>query len=325
MSKLDIDYIINVCGKNVVIDCGHISVNFNKGLYFGQEGNIASDSEMETLEIGSKIALLLKQRLKNPVCNICFSDVSKNLKEAESRSLIKNLIRSGEVFDYLPSFYQSKISDLLKSNIRIKFSLQTANSNLFLRVLKKLKKEIRKSHDVKEVYLKHSNHFITDQAENLFGLVSPLVLDSVRENEIMGGDWWQDPSISLHPNDLLQAPLLKLKKTRTIFLFSKTDGTLCPGTYLGQIYQFEPSMDRIAIYSRKDDPAIGEKINQATIAAFHIDPKFSARCFQIVKPVMLPGFELTEISRNDFKDFEYREFNELFLDHQYKEFPVGVF
>ncbi|MEG5059469.1 hypothetical protein QUB60_17335 [Microcoleus sp. A2-C5] len=264
-------------GKKLVIDCGHAPI-FYDGERFFIGKNKPSETEILTLEMG----LILKQYLENHgVCdiqlNICLSDTRKYIKDISARSVLRNLISE----QTLPKFFPKDYSDLLLQYGYTEpplITLQSKNSNLFTRQLKKVKKRIRSGDDAKNSFNNSKCIYLVSSDGNTFGFTNAFLFDCRTENSQMGGSWWLDESIEIHPSDLFNAPFLRIKKMKVINVYNKYSGILCPGSYCGLLQNFDNNYNHISIYCRKDDEAIGEKVLRGVISAFSFIDFFDRKC-----------------------------------------------
>lgn len=259
------DYLHKLDGSLVVIDCGHLPVLVSEeGLFqFGKEGE-PSVTEIFTLALGVDVYKRLKKFGREAKLSICFSDTTRYFKYPEKRPLLKEMCETGEVVSILPISYQEIVREVDPADYF--FSLQTVNSNRFTKIIKKVKKDIRTINDEQKVFDIYNVLFAKDNLDILFSFTNSFLLDVSNENKALDGSWWLDEFSTLHPTDLVKAPVASLKKFGIISLYSKKTGILCPATYGGLISYFGDGVDHVAIYSRNDDPSIGEKIIRGIVS-----------------------------------------------------------
>lgn len=263
LSTIDLEFLKN---QRVVIDCGHAAICLQQNtILLGDEG-YASPSQIATLQLGVALYHYLTALGKCAILSICFTDTSRFLGDPSQRASIRELIENGSMLERLPNEYRQLLSGIEKDNIH--FSLQTRNSNRFSALIKRVKAKIKASSSADELFESYRCLFLEKQgAGKTFGFTHPFLLSGQEETQALGGSWWEDESISIHPSDLLKAPLVKLKRLKHINLYDKADGILCPATYGGLLLGFDSSYDHIAVYSRLDDEHSGEKICRGVISA----------------------------------------------------------
>ncbi|MGD2168828.1 MAG: hypothetical protein PVI40_01135 [Chlamydiota bacterium] len=311
LTAFDIDHYAHQSKEHLVIDAGHTSLGTKDGKYvFGHNKAHPSSSEENTLQLAFELASKLCCFQKKCTVHICFSDTTKNFEKIHHRDSFKQILLENKVFNLLPSSYQ----DLIRrySDIDVSFSLQTQLSNLSTKLMKGLKKKLKKLKDNSHIFKEYGAFFMKDMLDDNFGLVHPFILDHAQETLTMGGDWWLDEESSIHPADLTLNPLLKVKKSGTILLYSKISGILCPGTYAGLMFGLNPNIDFLSIYSRDDDPAIGEKINSGVIAALTISKAIQCKCTQFITTSGMKKCEITEINPQKLKSYQSQGFKAFF-------------
>ena len=322
------EQLFKLSGRKIVIDCGHTPLSANgEVLTYGRNGR-PSSSEILTLSLGVDLYKRLKNAKKSPQMSICFSDTTRFFKDPSQRSLIKEKCETGKIYDELPDEYRNILGIIPKADCF--FTLQTVNSNRFTRIIKRVKKDIRTIDDNQKAYDKYNVLFAKDNLETLFCFTNDFLLNTTQENNVLGGDWWLDEFSNLHPSDLVKAPIASLKKFGIISLYSRKTGILCPATYGGLISHFGEDTDHIAIYSRNDDPSVGEKIIRGIISVCVLSqPQLSRKSFlQVILNSNISKPEYTEVSYITSSDvnekvFSYNDLKELFvqrLSYRYKLF-----
>ena len=257
-------YLDQLDGAKIIVDCGHTPLSLDgTDLVFGRNEN-PSDSEVLTLKIGVSVFHRLKEADKKPVLSICFSDTTRFFSDPEQRPRVKKLCESGEMYDFLPGVYRDILGTITKGECV--FTLQTVNSNRFTRIIKKVKKDVRSINDDEQTFSKYNVLFARDHLDTLFCFTNEFLLDTSNEEVLLDGPWWLDEFSTLHPSDSVKAPIASLKKFGIISLYSRATGILCPATYGGLISNFVGHVDHIAIYSRHDDPSVGEKIIRGIVS-----------------------------------------------------------
>lgn len=320
----------NLSGNQVVIDCGHTPLGISgQELLFGRNGS-PSETELLTLQIGVNTLNRLKGMGKDAKLSICFSDTTRFFRKPEKRAWVKEMCESGDIIEKLPEQYRDILKNVTSTDCF--FTLQTVNSNRFTRIIKKVKKDIRSAGSSRSAYKKYNVLFARDNIDTLFCFTNEYLLNTTHENNILDGDWWLDEFSTLHPSDISNAPIAPLKKFGIISLYSRKTGILCPATYGGLISNFGENVDHIAIYSRNDDPSIGEKIIRGIVSTCVLSmPQLQNKNFLqvILNSDKKTGFskyaEVSLISASDVntKEFSYEELTELFkkrLSYRYKNF-----
>ena len=263
----DWDKFASTSQQNIVIDAGHLEVGVRDNrISFGKDLLGPSETQTLTFYLGLKLASHLLRLGKNCTINLCLSDTTKNFECVEQRAMLKNMADSLS----LPHDYAAVAKEF--PQVPIELCFQTVLSNKSTSRIKQIKKELKKSVDLEKVYQNYKALFLTDQESDLFGFLTPFLLNTSLENSQMKGDWWLDENCILHPLDLVRCPFLSVKKLGIIHVYSKSAGILCPGTYAGQMLALPPHADRVAIYARDDDETIAEKILRGIIASFIFSP-----------------------------------------------------
>lgn len=325
-----IEELNNLKNKTVIIDCGHTPIQYD-GTYSLGKDREPSISETDTLNIGVQMYELLRKHGKKPILNICFSDTTKFIKENTQRHQLKIKCADKSIYNSLPASYKTLLSAIPKSNLI--FNLQTSNSNRFTNIIKSTKKEIKKTKNKHDIFNKYNAIFTSDHSDTLFGFSHAYLLDTTYEDGVHGGEWWKNEFSTLHPTDIIKAPITPLKKLGIINLYSRSSGVLCPATYGGLLSNFNDDTSHIAIYSREDDPDVGEKIIRGVITANTLMKERSRNrdYLQIItRPSQLnpegASREVTYLSSAELNAnrFTYFEASELFnkkLSYRYTPIP----
>lgn len=317
-------------GNKIIIDCGHIPIKLGlEGYIFGRDDS-PSPTELLTLKVGVSLLKRLRTLGKYSILSICFSDTTRYFNDPTKRPELKTMCESGKIFTHLPDEYKNILSGLTKEDCF--FSLQTANSNRFTKIIKNVKKNIRSLSNNKTAHDKYNVFFAKDMLDTLFCFSNEFLLDTSLETKLLEGDWWLDEFATLHPTDKIKAPIASLKKFGIISLYSKKTGILCPATYGGLISNFEDGIDHIAIYSRNDDPSIGEKIIRGVISTCVLSsPHLKNKNFlQIILNSSLdtensstPEISLLSANSVNPRNISYESLLDIFnkrLSYRYKQF-----
>jgi len=303
-SKIDF-YLSTLTSEKVVIDCGHVPVTQVDGDFELSP----SPSQIETLRIGCELYKTLIEFGKKPIVNVCFSDTTRFIGSSHLRKALKLRCMDKSIKADMPASYSALISQIAENDIS--FTLQTVNSNRFTSKIKRVKKDIRNTGNPEVSYEKYNALFARDNKDVLFCFTNEFLLNPSPENDILGGDWWLNEFAHLRDLDKVRAPVAPLKKIGIIALYSKTVGILCPATYAGLVIEHPDDCDHICVYSRKDDPDIGEKIIRGVISACVLNGhKFQKKKFlQILLDPNLenPLGEFSEISLLTSDDFKIKE------------------
>lgn len=302
ITKFDFEEYAHKAKERVVIDAGHTVIgNHEREYFFGKNREGPSESEIFTLHQGLIAAEKLIQFGKQPVLHLCFSDTSKNFTNLQARQELKKWILNEKIIDILPKSYRELIHQY--QDVSVQYTLQTQLSNVATAKFKKLKKKIKSIRDPKAVFEKTGAIFVSDVSKDTFGLLHPFLFDYTEEDNALGGDWWLDEMSLLHPLDMIDHPLLQAKKNGKILLYSKSSGILCPGTFSGLLFNLDSDVDFISIYSREDDPDIGEKVIGGVIAALSTFERIDSYCVQMT---LTAGNSEWEISAIDPKKLDNR-------------------
>jgi hypothetical protein len=285
--------------KRMIIDCGHMPISYDSEGF--HHSNIEpSKAEISTLETG----LILGQHLidsgfSDVNLNICLSDTGKYIKDVSSRSILRDLITERCFDRILPKSYCDLLLDysfLEKAFI----TLQSKNSNSFMNQLKKAKKRIKTGDNEYNSFNQSNSIYLVSNDDNIFGFSNPFLLNCQDENKTMRGEWWLNESIEINSSDLVKSPLLRVKKMKVINVYSKSSGILCPGSYCGLLQNYDNNCNHISIYSREDDPFIGEKVSRGIISAFSLVDSFDRKCFQFTLSKIAGKVECSVVDKNTF-------------------------
>lgn len=283
--------------EHVAIDCGHIPVRKNEQhIHFGDHNGNPTETQLMTLDAGIFLFQKMKELSRSPKLSICFADTTKFIQDISLRKQLSELCEKGEILELLPSAYQEKIEQAKIQRKDLVFSLQTKNSNKFSVVLKKSRMFAKKKGSEK-FFSKYGGILLSDTERDTLGFANPFLLSPEHESQLLKGDWWLDSDYEPHPQDLLIAPLLRLKRLGIVKLFSKSKGILCPATYAGLLLNFDNTYDHIAIYARQDDEFVAEKVLRGYVAALALVPEFNRSCISIALPNSVTGLEVAHLSR----------------------------
>lgn len=282
------DYVLNQLsqlGEQVIVDCGHASVRSERGQFFvGRDGSPTATEKL-SLQLGIRVVQMLRSSGREAHLSICFSDTTRQLQESDRRIELKNRIDNGTIQEILPESYLGMLKQAGIAPESCRYSLQTRNSNRFSKALKVLKCEIRKPEaTVESIFRRYGALFLNDAENDLFGFTTPFLLNPETEIQALGGSWWLNDQFEPTDRELVKAPFLRLKQMKVVNLYSRSAGILCPATYGGLLLSFEEHYDHISIYSRADDPFIGEKVLRGVLAAQVVSPGFNRTCMQITLP-----------------------------------------
>jgi len=245
---------------NILIDCGHTAIKIcDDVIYFGKDGCGPSVTEIETVKLALKIYDKLIAEGKHVALNFCYADVSYNVTP-QDRIAIKKIFSKKII---IPSEYQS-ILDQAGKHVSFYQNFQSVNSNIATSVLKKIKKTIV-TESREQLYQKYRCAFLQKNSTT-FGLFSPELVHEVGCKE----DYLLDRYITITDRDTLEFPLINLQRSSFIGLFDKLDGIICPGTYMGNLFNMPENYDVIGIYSRSDDGKIREKILAGALSYKHL-------------------------------------------------------
>ena len=293
-----IETLIPKLRRDVLIDCGHAKISqLNGQLVLGRNGQ-PSETEIQTLQEGIRLADILKHSGRRPLLHICFSNRERiEIPEEPSSEFIQSL----------PDSYRNAIGTSGLDLEEIRFSLQSTHRNRFAKLVKKLKNQARSEGlSSAELFSKYRGLFLKDREGDLFSLLIPH-LNQQEDKHVLYADDSED--FELGEGDLLEDPLLRLKQSGVIHLHSKSQGVLCPGTYGGLILGSAPNYDHIAIYSRADDPFIGEKLARGSLAALTIKPNDQRSCVTIIKQERSKKSEISYFNRGEFAEIQNFSFD----------------
>lgn len=279
--------------RDVLIDCGHTKISqSNDQLILGRNGQ-PSETEVETLRVGIRLMHALKETSRRPLLHICFSNREMiQLPEQPTSEFIKSL----------PDSYRNAIESSDIDLREIRFSIQSTHRNRFAKLIKKIKNQVRsQSLSSAQVFSKYQSLFLRDREGDLFSLLIPYLNQQIKYPADSSNDL-EFEEFEPQEMDLLNDPLLRLKQSGVIHLHSKTEGVLCPGTYGGLILGSEPTYDHIAIYSRADDPFIGEKVARGSLAALTFKPNDQRSCLLIIQQERSKKSEISFYNQSEFTD-----------------------
>lgn len=305
--ELNLNFLDN---DKIIVDCGHLPLHYdNHHFGWGPHGKGPSDTQKTTLEQGLFLFKKLKEINKNPILSICITDTTKYINSKEARDKIKIEIEDGSIIKRLDPTYLELLNKHNIDKSQIAVTLQSQNSNKFSNLLKKVKKKIKKHNNLLEIYNELNAIFLTNQDGETFGFTTPYLLDTSEEIELLNGDWWLDDFYTLNDYDTSIAPMARLKKLKVINLYNQSKGILCPATYCGLMLHFGNEFSHIAIYSRKDDEYISEKISRGIISNYILNPQFSKKCITI-----------TTSDENINPEILYLDKNKLVINEKYENF-----
>lgn len=282
MIKFDELYLNFFDGNKIVVDCGHLPLHYdNHGFGWGPHGKGPSETQKTTLVQGLFLFNKLMEIGKNPILSICITDTTKYISSKEARDQIKAEIEDRSIIKRFDSTYLELLNRYQVAEAQIAVTLQSQNSNKFSNLLKKSKKIIKNQNNLSDTYDEFNAMFLKSKDGETFGFTSPYLLDSCEEVESLNGDWWLDDFYTLNDYDTSIAPMARLKKLKVINLYNQSKGILCPATYCGLMLHFGNDFNHIAVYSRKDDEYISEKISRGIITNYLLNPLFSKKCLTI--------------------------------------------
>ena len=113
--------------------------------------------------------------------------------------------------------------------------------------------------------------------------------------------------------DFMVNPFLIIVRNKNVALYNKNTGIKCPGTYCGFLQHYDDSWNHIAIYCRKDDKFIGEKIIGGCLFDNLLN-KMNKKYLQVIFDPKHSELEISKIDENttmgnsnmELCDFKFR-------------------
>ncbi|MBK1822618.1 MULTISPECIES: hypothetical protein [Burkholderia cepacia complex] len=278
----EIEQSISALRKRVVIDCGHVSVRRDhQGFSFGGSGG-PSASTLLTFEFGIALRRRLASEGREATLSLCLSDTSRLLGDSKERAELASAIAERRWSAILPSEYLCRLSrDEFAQTI---VTLQTRNSNRFSGALKKFKTAASRSGSSEVFYRESGSLLLSSFDGDRLAVSTPFLTECTNEDAYYENTDWRSPGNFDREEDIIARPMTRLLRSGFINLYEKSSGILCPATYGGLLLNYDESSDHICIYSRSDDPHIGEKILRGVIAANAVSRDMSRTFLQIVFP-----------------------------------------
>ncbi|WP_124594121.1 hypothetical protein [Burkholderia ubonensis] len=304
----EIEQSISDLRKRVIIDCGHVSVRSDQqGFSFGGRGGLSA-STLATFEFGVALRRRLAAEGREATLSVCLSDTSRLLGDSKERAVLASAIAEQRWSAILPSEYLQRLSQDEFDQITV--TLQTRNSNRFSGALKKFKTAAARTTS-SEIFYRESGSLLLSSFDGDRLVISmPFLMDCASEDAYYDNDDWRSPDHIDREEDIIARPMTRLLRSGFINLYEKSSGILCPATYGGLLLNYDESSDHICIYSRSDDPHIGEKILRGVIAANAVSRDMSRTFLQIVFPEISrqPEISLLDSSRLKRPDMSWTAF-----------------
>ncbi len=264
-------------GAPVVIDCGHTRVLDGGELR-------PSATEVQTAALGIDLARRLLDVGRPAVLSFCLSDLGMT---AAGRIALK------EQLDRLAA----RVRELYEAvDVRSIVTLQSQNSNRMANLLHKHRKRL-KAMAPEQACVDYGCLFV--DTGDRFVMLHPLLGDPAPEIRRLGGNWWLDEHHPLQPIERARAPLADLKRSPAVVL--RGESITCPATYAGLILHSRQELgsagpvDHVAIYSRADDPEIGEKVLAGGLAAAALEPAPGGRLRSVIFQAGSAARELADL------------------------------
>jgi hypothetical protein len=211
--------------------------------------------------------------------NIVLSDATR-LMTPNHRARLAELIEKGHARALLPASYRERLAQVPDAALRISLQKQHVNraEKLMVRLKERLSKAALSEQGMIDVY---GALFLRSLDGDLFAVSAPVLFDDEAEDAHFGARAWRSSSFVDRPEDLVAAPLAKVRRSGFIGLHEKSSGALCPATYAGYIWSQDNSLDHIAVHCRSDDEGIGEKVLRGVIAANLLVPSMNRNFLQV--------------------------------------------
>lgn len=290
----EISRLISCLRERIIIDCGHLPIRgCDQGFSFGEVAG-PSASTLETLELGIAISRRLTAEGRKAILSICLSDTSRLLGDGSKREALAAAVSQRSWSAVLPPEYLHRLTPIELDQVSV--TLQTRNSNRFSAALKKLKARALRASTPEAFYREEQAVLLTSLDGDRLAVSVPFLLDCASEDDYYGQNEWKQPDHVDCEEDIIARPMTRLLRRGLINLYEKSTGVLCPATYGGLLLNYDESSDHICLYSRHDDPDIGEKVLRGVVAANVVQRDMSRTFLQIIFPHLSATPEISLLS-----------------------------